>query len=58
MTETEGDIRLSAGGEFRRGGGDQHNGGPEGRVPYVKQKISEADRALLSLHVRTKQAQL
>ncbi|XP_070188481.1 cardioacceleratory peptide receptor-like [Littorina saxatilis] len=43
MTETE-DIRLSGGGEFRNGV----------RVPLVKQRISEADRALLSMHVRTK----
>ena len=51
MTETE-DIRLS-GGDFRR---DSQNGGA--RVPYVKQRISEADRALLSMHVRTKSAEV
>nr|KAG5713651.1 hypothetical protein BaRGS_024699 [Batillaria attramentaria] len=45
MTETE-EIRMS--GDLRA---NHHS---SSRVPYVKQKLSEADRALLSLHIRTK----
>lgn len=45
ITETE-EIRLS--GDLRA------NHHAASRVPYVRQKLSEADKALLSLHVRTK----
>ncbi|XP_076443669.1 cardioacceleratory peptide receptor-like [Babylonia areolata] len=65
MTDTQ-DLRLSSGPELRAatsggggGGGSrdpQQDGGP--RIPYVKQRISEADRALLSMHVRTQSQEL
>ncbi|KAL8588524.1 hypothetical protein ACOMHN_043873 [Nucella lapillus] len=52
MTDTQ-DLRHSAGPDFRR---DPQDGGP--RIPLVKQRISEADRALLSMHVRAQSQEL
>ncbi|XP_076458600.1 neuropeptide S receptor-like [Babylonia areolata] len=56
MTEAE-ELHLSgsAGGDHRGRdpGGSAGGQGVVARVPYVKQKISEADRALLFMHIRT-----